>query len=148
MMQSTLDMKSFMTFPMESSSPVGLFPNFNTVSKPPFISPLLALFPFNVGLVPVWVDTDGIKSLPVQKETDWVWRANVMLYGYCSWWILSQAVVVVVKCYKASSIIMCWCLEGHYVFSLKKKVCGINLVKFSAWVKYQDGLLHLPRCVL
>ncbi|KAA0715510.1 Zinc finger protein 385B [Triplophysa tibetana] len=31
MMQSTLDMKSFMTFPMESSSPVGLFPNFNTV---------------------------------------------------------------------------------------------------------------------
>ncbi|KAI7808335.1 putative zinc finger protein 385B [Triplophysa rosa] len=31
MMQSTLDMKSFMTFPMESSSPVGLFPNFNTM---------------------------------------------------------------------------------------------------------------------
>ncbi|XP_016379133.1 zinc finger protein 385B isoform X2 [Sinocyclocheilus rhinocerous] len=31
MMQSGLDMKPFMTFPMESSSPVGLFPNFNTM---------------------------------------------------------------------------------------------------------------------
>ncbi|XP_051998943.1 zinc finger protein 385B-like isoform X2 [Xyrauchen texanus] len=30
-MQSTLDMKPFMTFPVESSSPVGLFPNFNTM---------------------------------------------------------------------------------------------------------------------
>uniref|UniRef100_A0A671S9M8 Zinc finger protein 385B n=1 Tax=Sinocyclocheilus anshuiensis TaxID=1608454 RepID=A0A671S9M8_9TELE len=31
MMQSGLDMKPFMTFPVESSSPVGLFPNFNTM---------------------------------------------------------------------------------------------------------------------
>ncbi|XP_051566079.1 zinc finger protein 385B-like isoform X3 [Myxocyprinus asiaticus] len=31
MMQSTLDMKPFMTFPVENSSPVGLFPNFNTM---------------------------------------------------------------------------------------------------------------------
>ncbi|XP_059418438.1 zinc finger protein 385B-like isoform X1 [Carassius carassius] len=31
MMQSSLDMKPFMTFPVESSSPVGLFPNFNTM---------------------------------------------------------------------------------------------------------------------
>ncbi|XP_065108292.1 zinc finger protein 385B isoform X2 [Paramisgurnus dabryanus] len=31
MMQSSLDVKSFMTLPMESSSPVGLFPNFNTM---------------------------------------------------------------------------------------------------------------------
>ncbi|TRY92258.1 hypothetical protein DNTS_029087 [Danionella cerebrum] len=31
MMQSGLDMKPFMTFPVESTSPVGLFPNFNTM---------------------------------------------------------------------------------------------------------------------
>ncbi|XP_041938263.1 zinc finger protein 385B isoform X2 [Alosa sapidissima] len=31
MMQSTLDMKPFMPFPVDASSPVGLFPNFNTM---------------------------------------------------------------------------------------------------------------------
>ncbi|KAM9397811.1 zinc finger protein 385B-like isoform 2-T2 [Salvelinus alpinus] len=31
MMQSTLDMKSFMSFPVETTSAVGLFPNFNTM---------------------------------------------------------------------------------------------------------------------
>ncbi|ROL50395.1 Zinc finger protein 385B [Anabarilius grahami] len=67
-MQSGLDMKPFMTFPVESSSPVGLFPNFNTVSKPAFISLLLAVCPFNVGLVPVWVDTDGIKTFSEGSE--------------------------------------------------------------------------------
>ena len=32
MMQSSLDMKPFLSFPLDSSSPGGLFPNFNTVS--------------------------------------------------------------------------------------------------------------------
>ncbi|MBN3321547.1 Z385D protein, partial [Atractosteus spatula] len=31
MMQSTLDMKPFMSFPVDTTSPVGLFPNFNTM---------------------------------------------------------------------------------------------------------------------
>ncbi|KAI1899490.1 hypothetical protein AGOR_G00062340 [Albula goreensis] len=31
MMQSTLDMKPFMSFPVDATSPVGLFPNFNTM---------------------------------------------------------------------------------------------------------------------
>ncbi|KAJ8416936.1 hypothetical protein AAFF_G00328140 [Aldrovandia affinis] len=31
MMQSTLDMKPFMPFPLDNTSPVGLFPNFNTM---------------------------------------------------------------------------------------------------------------------
>ncbi|XP_061091673.1 zinc finger protein 385B isoform X2 [Conger conger] len=31
MMQSTLDMKPFMPFPVDATSPVGLFPNFNTM---------------------------------------------------------------------------------------------------------------------
>ncbi|XP_036396606.1 zinc finger protein 385B-like isoform X2 [Megalops cyprinoides] len=31
MMQSTLEMKPFMSFPVEATSPVGLFPNFNTM---------------------------------------------------------------------------------------------------------------------
>lgn len=70
MMQSGLDMKSFMTFPVESSSPVGLFPNFNTVSKPAFISLLLAACPFNVGLVPVCVDTDGIKTFSENQSEE------------------------------------------------------------------------------
>lgn len=33
MMQPSLDIKPFMSFPVDSSSAVGLFPNFNTVSK-------------------------------------------------------------------------------------------------------------------
>lgn len=37
MMQPSLDIKPFMSFPVDSSSAVGLFPNFNTVSKCIFI---------------------------------------------------------------------------------------------------------------
>lgn len=33
MMQPSLDIKPFMPFPVDSSSAVGFFPNFNTVSK-------------------------------------------------------------------------------------------------------------------
>lgn len=33
MMQPSLDIKPFMSFPVDNSSAVGLFPNFNTVSK-------------------------------------------------------------------------------------------------------------------
>ncbi|TFK14567.1 proto-oncogene tyrosine-protein kinase ROS [Platysternon megacephalum] len=40
MMQPSLDIKPFMSFPVDSSSAVGLFPNFNTVSK--FVFMLLA----------------------------------------------------------------------------------------------------------
>lgn len=36
-MQPSLDIKPFMSFPVDSSSAVGLFPNFNTVSKCIFI---------------------------------------------------------------------------------------------------------------
>lgn len=32
MVQPSLEMKPFVSFPMENSSAVGLFPNFNTVS--------------------------------------------------------------------------------------------------------------------
>lgn len=47
-MQPSLDIKPFMSFPVDSSSAVGLFPNFNTVSKRIFIM-CPPLFPLWLG---------------------------------------------------------------------------------------------------
>uniref|UniRef100_A0A8K9WWR2 Uncharacterized protein n=1 Tax=Oncorhynchus mykiss TaxID=8022 RepID=A0A8K9WWR2_ONCMY len=78
MMQSTLDMKSFMSFPVDTTSAVGLFPNFNTMDP---VQKAVINHTFGVSIAPKRKQVISCNICQLRFNSDlktvgWTWGLN------------------------------------------------------------------------